>query len=315
MPDRSETMVTLFGGGGFIGRYVAEELLAADVRIKVAGREPRRAHRIQPLGRVGQWGLVDADVTRPDTLKRAVEGADAVINLVGSFADAMEINGEGAGNVARAARDAGVRALVHVSAIGANRASEALYHRSKARGEALVREAFPDATIIRPSLVFGPEDQLTNRFAALAQFPVLPVIAPGCRFQPVYVEDLARAIAMAALHPRQHAGKTYEIGGPEVLSMRELVATIARLAGRSPTFVELPDGAGSLLSRLGFLPGAPITRDQWLMLQQDNVVPDGANGLQAFGITPTPLGAVGQSWLGRFWRGGRFAMRSSGGSA
>jgi hypothetical protein len=163
--------------------------------------------------------------------------------------------------------------------------------------------------IIRPSLVFGPEDQLTNRFAGLAQLPFLPIVAAERKFQPVYVRDLAQAIATAALEPETYAGKSYEIGGPQVLSMKELHRAILELTGQTPEVVEVPSFAASLLSRFGWLPGAPLTRDQWLMLQNDNIVSSGSNGLDAFGIKPTPLGAVGHEWLGRFHRGGRFAGR------
>jgi NADH dehydrogenase len=172
-----------------------------------------------------------------------------------------------------------------------------------------VRAAFPGATIIRPSLVFGPEDQLTNRFAGMARLPVLPVIAATRKFQPVYVRDLGKAIAAAAAEPQTHGGKTYEIGGPQVMSMTELHKAILELSGQHTDLVEVPDFMGTLLSKFGWLPGAPLTKDQWLMLQQDNVATSAAPGLEAFGIEPTPLAAVGYEWLGRFHRGGKFAGR------
>ncbi|MEO7654092.1 MAG: sugar nucleotide-binding protein, partial [Sphingomicrobium sp.] len=200
-------------------------------------------------------------------------------------------------------------AFVHISAIGADAGSPSAYGRTKADGEARVRAAFPRATIVRPSLVFGPDDALTNRFAALGRLPVVPVLAPTTKFQPVYVRDLASAISAAVLDPGTHGAKTYEIGGPEVMSMVGLQRAIFAITGQSPELVELPDFAGDLLSRLGFLPGAPITRDQWRMLQRDNVVGTRAAGLKAFGIEPTPLAAVGVEWLSRFRPGGRFAGR------
>jgi NADH dehydrogenase len=172
-----------------------------------------------------------------------------------------------------------------------------------------VRKAFPRATIIRPSLVFGPEDQITNRFAGMAKLPFLPVIAAQRRFQPVYVRDLAQAIAGAALDPEQFGGRVFEIGGPEVLTMRELHEVVLEATGLTPEVVELPDFMASLLARFGWLPGAPLTKDQWLMLSRDNVAADGSDGLEAFGIRPTPLGAVAHEWLGRFHKGGRFAGR------
>jgi NADH dehydrogenase len=308
--DHAGQLVTVFGGGGFIGRYVCEVLLRAGVRVRVASREPRCAHHIQPLGRVGQVGFVRADLTRPASIAPAVDGSTAVINLCGVLKGAFTaIHVEGGKALAEAAAANHAQALVHVSAIGADAASASLYGRSKGEGEAAVQAAFPGATIIRPSLVFGPEDELTNRFAGLAKLPFLPVVAAQTRFQPVYVRDLAQAIGAAAHEPEVHGGKTYEIGGPEVVTMKELHHTILELTGQQPEVVEVPGFAASLLSRLGWLPGAPLTRDQWLMLQQDNVASKEAKGLEAFGIDPTPLGAVGHEWLGRFHRGGRFAGR------
>jgi NADH dehydrogenase len=313
MVSRSPRLVTVFGGGGFIGRYVCEALLRSGVRVRVAQRKPKSAYFLQPLGGIGQIDIVRADVTDPASVAAAVTGADAVINLVAIMGGRMRaVNAEGAGHVAKAAREAGASALVHISAIGADAKGEALYAQSKGLGEAAVRAAFPGATIVRPSLVFGPEDQLTNRFAGLlAMLPLYPVIAPATRFQPVYVRDLAAAIAAAALDPAAHRAKTYEIGGPEVMTMRELTAAIGTAAGQETELIDLPNFASSLVSRFGFLPGAPITRDQWLMLQHDNVVGPKANGIAAFGIDPVPLGAVAPEWLGRFREGGRFARRHS----
>lgn len=307
---RDPQLITIFGGGGFIGRYVCERLLRSGVRVRVASRRPSRAHFIQPLGQVGQFGFVRADITERDSVARAVEGATAVINLCGVLKGRFRaVHVTGARNIAEAARDSGAEALVHVSAIGADPESESEYGRTKGEGEAAVRAAFPAATIIRPSLVFGPEDQLTNRLAGLARLPFLPVIAAQRRFQPVYVRDLALAIARAALEPEQYGGKTYEIGGPQALSMRELHSAILEATGQAPELVDMPDFMASLLARFGWLPGAPLTRDQWLMLQRDNVPAKGARGLEAFGIAPTPLGAVAHEWLGRFHKGGRFAGR------
>ena len=178
-------------------------------------------------------------------------------------------------------------------------------------GEQAVRSAFPRATIIRPSVVFGPEDEFTNRFASMAGFPILPVIAPKTRLQPVYVRDLGEAIAAAALHPKLHGGKTYELAGPEPLTMRELNEKIAAIAGKSPELVDMPDFLPSALASLGFLPGAPLTRDQWLMLQRDNVPSGKQPGFEAFGIVPTPMSAAAPEWLGRYRKGGRFAPNAA----
>jgi NADH dehydrogenase len=305
MPDLTPQLVTVFGGGGFIGRYVCEYLLQAGVRVRVASRNPRSAHFIQPLGQVGQIGYVRADISSAGSVAEAVDSADAVVNLCGVFGRKMHgTHIDGAANVARAAAEAGATALVHISAIGADPASPSTYGRTKGEGEAAVRSAFPRATIIRPSLVFGPEDALTNRFAGMARLPLLPVLAAKRNFQPVFVRDLGQAIALAALDPKRHGGKTYDIGGPQRLSMVELHREVLALTGQKPDIVELPDIAGKFLSLFGWLPGAPLTGDQWLMLQRDNVPAAGSPGLEAFGIRPTPLAAVGREWLGRFHRGG-----------
>ena len=309
MIDRNEELVTVFGGGGFVGRYVCEFLLKSGVRVRVAQRNPKQAYFVQPLGQVGQFGFVTADVTNSDSVRRALRGATAVVNLCGAFKMMQSVHVDGARNVAEAARDGGLDAVVQVSAIGASAQSTSTYGRTKAEGEEAVREAFPNASIIRPSLVFGPEDELTNRFAGMARLPFLPVIAPNRNFQPVYVRDLGQAIAMAALDPQQFGGQTYEIGGPQVMSMVELHQAILDITGQKPEIMPLPDLFASLLSKLGWLPGAPLTRDQWLMLQRDNVPSGEHPGLEAFGIRPTPLAAVAYEWLGRFHKGGKFAGR------
>jgi NADH dehydrogenase len=232
------------------------------------------------------------------------------VNLCGLFGRSMRrVHVDGARNVAQAAREAGARALVQISAIGADPNAQSEYGRTKGEGERAVRDAFAGATIIRPSLVFGPEDDLTNRFAAMARLPILPVIAAQSRFQPIYVRDLAKAIGMAALEPARFGGKTYDVGGPQVMSMAELHHAIFEITGQDPEIVHLPDILASAIAHLGWLPGAPLTRDQWLMLQRDYVPATGAPGLEAFGIEPTPLAAVGREWLGRFNRGGKFAGR------
>ena len=302
-------LVTLFGGGGFLGRYVAQELLKAGARVRIAERDPSDAWFLKPLGGLGQTQFVPASVTKPASVAHAVEGADAVVNLVGLLkGDFDAIHRKGAANVAAAAHAAGADALVHVSAIGADTDSPSAYGRSKGEGEAAVREAFPGATIVRPSVVFGQEDGFLNRFAAMQAMPFVPVLRGAVKFQPVWVADVARAIAAAAMAPAAHAGKTYELGGPEVVTMTALNEWLAKATGRDPNFVPVPDFAGGILATLmGVLPGAPITRDQWLMLQQDNVVSPGAKGLEAFGIAPTPMEAVAPAWLVQYRPHGRFA--------
>ena len=305
----SSPVVTVFGGGGFIGRAACEALLRAGARVRNAERDPRRAFQLQPLAGIGQLAMIQADLTRPASIAHAVAGAGIVINLVGTFASREQhaVHVEGARQVAEAAAAAGVTALVHVSAIGADPASQSHYGRTKGEGEAAVRAAFPRATILRPSIVFGADDQLTNRFATMARLPILPVIAPRRKFQPVFVGDVGRAIAAAALDPKAFGGRSFDLGGPEVMTMAELNRRIAGLAGQSPEIVEVPDFVAAAIAKLGFLPGAPLSKDQWLMLQQDNVADPAAPGLDALGIAPTPLAAVAPEWLGRFHKGGRFA--------
>ena len=312
MITSSPRLVTVFGGGGFIGRYVCEALLKSGARVRVAQRNPKQAFFLQPLGGMGQLDIVRADVTNSASVVGAVTGADAVVNLVAIMGGQMDaVNSRGAAHVAKAVNDASASTLVHISAIGADPEGASHYARSKGHGEAAVRAAFPTATIIRPSLVFGPEDQLTNRFAGLlAKLPVYPVIAPNTRFQPVYVRDLAQTIVAATIDPT-HRAKTYEIGGPEVMTMRELTRQIGEAAGQSTDLADMPNFAADLMSRFGFLPGAPLTRDQWVSLQSDNVVSPKAHSIAAFGIEPVPLSAVAPEWLGRFREGGRFARRST----
>ncbi|KTU00008.1 3-beta hydroxysteroid dehydrogenase [Sphingomonas yabuuchiae] len=301
-------LVTLIGGGGFLGRYVARELMRDGTRVRVAQRDPRQAYFLRTQGGLGQTQFVAADIARPDTVARAVEGADAVVNLVGVMGGNMQaIHVDGARAVAEAARNAGARALVHVSAIGADANGAAAYARSKGQGEDAVRAAFPNATILRPSIVFGREDQFVNRFAGMMAAPIVPVLRAGVKFQPVFAGDVGQAVANALRDPESHGHKTYELGGPDVLSMGELLRWIAQALGRKPNILELPDFAGALLARL---PGSPITWDQWLMLQQDNVAAAGAPGLAALGIEAAPLATVAPEYLIRFRKAGRFGRRA-----
>ncbi|MBW4329984.1 complex I NDUFA9 subunit family protein [Stakelama sp. CBK3Z-3] len=301
-------LVTLFGGGGFLGRYVVQELLRAGARVRIAQRDPRDAWYLKPQGGVGQTQFVAADITRPDTVKRAVEGADAAVNLVGILSGNFEkIHVEGARNVAQAAREAGCTSMVQISAIGADADSPSAYGRSKAQGEAAVKESFGEATILRPSIVFGREDDFVNRFAQMvASAPIVPVVRARTRFQPIYVADVAAAV-LAALDDREaHGGKAYALGGPDIISMGELIHWIAKTIGRERTIVELPDSIGSMLASL---PGTPITSDQWRMLQRDNVVGD-LPGIRDLGVDPTPMATIAPGWLVQYRRNGRFGRRT-----
>lgn len=303
-----DELVTVFGGGGFLGRYVVPALLRNGARVRVAERRVRNSWYLKAQANLGQISWTAADITRPETLAHAVEGCSAVVNLVGSFADMDAIQHRGAGHVAAAAARAGARAMVHLSAIGADRDSASLYGRSKGQGEDAVRAALPSATILRPSVVFGREDAFINRFAGLIRMmPVVPVIGGKTRFQPVFAGDVARAVVHALGAPAAAGGAIFELGGPQVLTMREINEWIAARIGRDRTFVDVPDAVAGVLARAtGWLPGAPITHDQWLMLQKDNVVAAGAAGLEALSIEPVPMDAVAAGWLVKYRKHGRF---------
>ncbi len=304
----TDALVTVFGGGGFVGRYVVEALLRRGARVRIAERSPKNAYYLKAQANLGQITYVPADITQPETLTAAIAGADAVINLVGSFVDMQRLHVEGARNIAEASARAGVKSLVHMSAIGADAQSKSAYGRTKGEGEAAVRQAFPNAVIVRPSIVFGREDAFINRFAALIRaLPIIPVIGGKTRFQPVFAGDVGHAVAALVADPAAHGGKTYELGGPQILSMRQINEWIATQTGRSPIFIDVPDVAAAALATLtGWLPGAPITRDQWIMLQSDNIVSAKARGLAALGVKATPLDAVARGWLLIYRRHGRF---------
>ncbi|WP_246255683.1 complex I NDUFA9 subunit family protein [Parasphingorhabdus flavimaris] len=311
--DLDGRLICIFGGGGFLGRYVAQELLARGARLRIAERNIKNAMHIKPLGNLGQTQFASADITKPDSVTRAVRGCDAVVNLVGVLnGDFTRIHVDGARNVAKAAAAAGCKTMVQLSAIGADTASPSRYGRSKGEGERAVLEAFPDAIILRPSIVFGREDEFINRFAAMIQMlPVVPVIGSATKFQPIFVGDVADVVAQALSQPALYAGQTFELGGPEVISMGELNRRIAAMTGRERTFVDVPDFAAKMMATvLGPLPGAPITSDQYKMLQKDNVVAPTAKGLDAFGVAPTPLAAVASGWMEKYTAHGRFGARA-----
>ena len=303
-------VATVFGGSGFIGRYVVQRLANADYVVRVAVRDPAGARFLQTQGRVGQIVPLAASVTEEAAAARAVAGADLVVNLVGILherrsGDFQRIHVEGAGRVARLAAAAGAERLVHISAIGADPQSPSAYGRTKADGEQAVRAAFAAATVLRPSIVFGPEDQFFNRFAALSRLlPFMPVIRGDARFQPVYVGDVADAVRAAA--EREDApGRTYELGGPRVVTFRELLRYVLEVTGSRKPLIDIPDGIARLQARLGeLLPNPPLTRDQLLMLQRDNVVAEGMPGLAELGIAPKAMELVVPGYLARFRPGG-----------
>ena len=306
-------LVTVFGGAGFIGRHIVQRLAAAGHTIRIAGRDTERAARLCTMGGVGQITPVAASITDEASSARAVAGADIVINLVGILfesraGDFQRIQAEGAGRVARLAAAAGAKQFLHLSAIGADAGSPSLYAQTKAAGEAAVLAAFPSAIILRPSVVFGPDDQFFNRFAGLAaMLPFMPVVSGETRFQPVYVGDVADA-AMAALADPAAAGKTFELGGPRVMSMRQVLHYILDVTGRRRPMITLPEGFVRLQARLGeLLPTPPITRDQLILLGKDNVVSPNALGFQALGIEPKAVEAIVPAYLARFRVGGQRA--------
>ena len=309
----STNLVTIFGGSGFLGRHTVRALARAGWRIRVATRTPGRGFFLRPLGTVGQIDFVKCDVADADSVAAAVKGANAVINLTGilfqkgqTFED---VQAEGAANVARAAAAAGATALVHVSAIGADAASASDYAVTKAQGEQAVRESFPNAVILRPSIIFGPEDGFFNKFAAMARYlPMLPLVGGGhTRFQPVFVGDVAAAI-VKALPSSTARGRTFELGGPSIYSFKELLQLILRETGRKRILMPLPFGIASVQAAfLQMLPNPVLTMDQVKLLKTDNVVATTAAGLADLGITPTSVEAVIPSYLWRFRAKGEYA--------
>lgn len=319
-------LVTVFGGSGFVGAQAVRALAKQGYRVRVAVRRPGHAYRLRMLGDVGQIEIVQANVRAPASLARALEGAQACVNLVGVLYEGgrqkfQSLHAMGARNVAEAAAKAGVARLVQVSAIGADAASEAKYARTKALGEAGVREVFPGATILRPSIVFGRDDSFFNRFGQMAAMsPVLPLIGGGAtRFQPVFVGDVAQAVAKAVSDPAT-AGLTYELGGPTIYSFRELMGLIARETGRKPILLPIPFPVAGLIGALAEIPSAilPIppvlTRDQVELLKSDNVVADGALGLADLGLAPTAVEAIIPSYLFRYRKGGQYAQALAAGA-
>ncbi|QDP23096.1 complex I NDUFA9 subunit family protein [Bradyrhizobium cosmicum] len=321
MASNSETLVTVFGGSGFLGRNVVRALCRRDYRVRAAVRRPELAGYLQPSGKVGQVHVVQANLRYPASVEATLRDSDVVINLVGILAEGGAqsfdaVQAKGAETVAKAAAAIGAR-MVHVSAIGADAESPSAYARAKAAGEQAVMAAVPSATIFRPSVVFGPEDQFTNRFAALARMsPVMPLIGGETKMQPVYVGDVATAIA-DAVDGKAKAGATYELGGPEVLTMREIIEAILEITDRKPMLVPLPFGLARFKAAfLQFAPGMlKLTPDQVTLLQRDNVVSDAAKAagltLEGLGIAADSLEAIAPQYLWRFRPQGQFQRKSA----
>jgi len=310
-------VATVFGAGGFIGRYVVQRLAKRGFTIRACSRDVESLQFLRPLGAVGQIVPLAVGVTDQTTVAAAIAGADLVVNTVGILAESAQakfasIQGEAPGIIGRAAHASGVGRVVHLSAIGADAASPSAYARSKAQGESALRQAFPNAVILRPSIVFGPEDQFFNRFAEMARFsPALPLIGGGgTRFQPVYVGDVADAV-IAGLTAEGVEGRTYELGGPRVETFRELMERMLAVIGRKRALVTLPWGLARIqASVLERLPGSLLTRDQVVLLARDNVVAEGALTLADLGIAATPMEAVLPEYLARFRPTGLRAVSS-----
>jgi uncharacterized protein YbjT (DUF2867 family) len=303
-------VATVFGGSGFIGRYVVKRLAQQGYIVRVPSRDPEGALFLKPMGAVGQVVPLYASVANEATVHRAVEDAELVVNLVGVLTESRAasfhaIHTEGAERIARLSAAAGVKRLVHISAIGADPASRSVYAATKGKAEQAALAAFPAAVILRPSLVFGLEDQFFNRFAAIARLaPFMPVIAGDTKMQPVFVSDVADAV-MAALGSSEAAGKIFELGGPRVWTFREILAFILKTTRRHRTLVDIPMGIARLQAAvLQHVPGKPLTPDQLLMLANDNVVAPNALGLSDLGIVPTPAELVVPAYLSRYQPGG-----------
>ncbi|ETR77702.1 3-beta-hydroxy-delta(5)-steroid dehydrogenase [Afipia sp. P52-10] len=321
MPSNIDTLVTVFGGSGFIGRHLIRALAKRDFRIRVGVRRPDLAGHLQPLGRVGQIMPVQANLRYPDSVAAATRDAKIVVNLVGVLAESGAqtfdaVQAEGAAVVAQAAAAEGAR-LVHVSAIGADETSESGYARTKAAGEKAAFSAVPSATVFRPSVVFGPEDQFVNRFAALARaLPLLPLIGGETKLQPVFVGNVAQALA-DAVEGKAQSGATYELGGPDVLTMREVQELVLTIIERRRLLVPVPFGLAKLKAAfLQFAPGPlKLTPDQVELLRSDNVVSQTAKDagltLQGLGITPDALSHIAPSYLWRFRRTGQFRTNAT----
>lgn len=314
----SSKLVTIFGGSGFLGRHITRALARQGHRIRVAVRRPDLAGHVQPLGTPGQIMPVQANLRYPESVEAACDGADVVINLVGVLYSSggqsfSALHANGARVVARAAKNAGATQLIQMSAIGADEESASEYARTKAQGEVAARDEFPGATIIRPSIVFGPEDNFFNLFAGMARFsPALPLIGGGeTRFQPVFVGDVAAAVAWLVA-TGEGDGKTFEFGGPAQHTFRELLAYVLEVTGRKRLLVPVPFPVARIMGTVfGLLPSPLLTADQVELLKTDNVVSEAAIAdgriLQGLGIEPEPIEAVVPGYLYRYRKAGQFS--------
>ncbi|WP_390583365.1 complex I NDUFA9 subunit family protein [Erythrobacter sp. MTPC3] len=301
----TDKLITVFGGSGYIGNYVAQSLLERGARLRIASRNPEKAHDLQPLANLGQLQFARCDITKADSVAAAMHGADYAVNLVGAFEGNLdEVMGEAPGTIARLASENGITAMVHVSAIGPDADSSAAYARGKAKGEENVRAGYPNATIMRPSIVFGKDDNFLNMFGQMIEMlPVLPVFGPDAKLQLVFADDVAEAIAVALENPAEHGGHIYELGGPEQLSMMEINQRIAEAQGRKRRFIAMPDG---LSGAFASMPGTPMSKDQWTLLKPGSTVSGEHRTFKELGIEPRPLGLFLDKWMTRYRKFGRF---------
>jgi len=311
-------LVTIYGGSGFVGRYIARRMAQAGWRVRVAVRRPNEAMHVKPYGNVGQVEPVFCNIRDDDSVRAVMRGADAVVNCVGTFDrkgrnNFQAVQAEGATRIARLATEEAVSHLVHLSAIGADAQSDSEYAQSKAAGESGILEHFPQAVILRPSVVFGPEDQFFNRFAGMTRFgPVLPVVGGDTKFQPVYADDVAHAAALG-VEGRADPG-IYELGGPEVATFRDLMKVMLKIIRRRRLILNIPFGLAAAMAwamelvqtvTFGLIP-PQITRDQVRSLRVDNVVSEGAKGFAELGIEPAAIEAVLPDYLWRFRPAGQY---------
>lgn len=303
-----DKLVVLIGGSGFIGTHLAQDLLESGARLRIAARHPEKAFSLKPLANLGQIEFARCDAADKRSIAACMQGADAAVYLVGTFAGDQEaLQADGAGHAARIAAENGAQSFVYVSAIGASPEKTSGYHRTKGLGEQQVLEAFPHATIVRPSVIFGEEEGLIPMFAELVQkMPVMPVFGAESEFQVVWVDDVTAAIATALADPAAHGGKTYEAAGPDRLSMMQIHEMIAAAQNRERTFFPMP---GPLASLFAAFPLTPINSDQLAMLEEGSIASPGIAQIEALGVEPSPLSLFLERWMVRYRKHGRFGIK------
>ena len=304
-----DKLVVLIGGTGFLGRHVAAELLSRGARVRIAARHPEEAFSLKPLANLGQLQFARCNAADRRSVETVMQGADAAAYLVGTFeSNQKALQADGAGYAAEAAAAEGARAFAYVSAIGADADDEqSNYSRTKGMGEQQVLAAFPKATILRPSVIFGEQDEFVNMFAGLVRsFPALPVFGAESKFQPVWVDDVATALVNALENPQAHGGKTFELGGPETVTMEQLHRDIMQAQGRDRTLIPVPDAISKVFAGVPF---TPMNSDQWVMLKRGSTVGEGAAGIEKLGVQPRPLSLFLDKWMTRYRKHGRFTER------